>query len=178
MRHLETAVEELPCDSKDKFFALHDCKRKKGDFLTQKHADHKCSLCNQAVIKAVRESSEPTTSVWGNLERPSSMEYSQSWAGWLSFVCVCFLVSFVCVCCWKAWISWSVRNNEQTCRNLSLTSHLIKTMNTFFQGKPFLCSKCWDILEEWPRCDGLGCHQRYWAKGGDHNLLSEQGAAV
>ena len=78
MRHLETAVEELPCDSKDKFFALHDCKRKKGDFLTQKHANHKCSLCNQAVIKAVREYSEPTTSVWGNLERPSSMEYSQS----------------------------------------------------------------------------------------------------
>ena len=34
VRHLETVVQELPPISKQKFFQLHDCKRKKGEDLT------------------------------------------------------------------------------------------------------------------------------------------------
>ena len=33
VRHLEKVVQELPSDAKQKFFQLHDCKRKKGKDL-------------------------------------------------------------------------------------------------------------------------------------------------
>ena len=40
VRHLETVVQELPSDAKQKFFQLHDCKRKKGKDLVSEDGLH------------------------------------------------------------------------------------------------------------------------------------------